>query len=270
MTSRQQTLDSRTIRVAPDPTCGLPLAALFCAVLAVAPVQACDDLAGAGFARVASVDARGEIRLTDGRVLRLAGIIWPSANRPETRAKLARIVAEMTQVGEVRTRVAAPIDRWGRHAAELIAGKEWVQGRLVEDGHALAWPEAAVRTCWPKLLERDMLARDGKLGVWSALGRRPSHTVGWRREDGFPRRVVFEGVVRAVRSGRSVIFVNFVGPRASTPSWFVSKRLSADFSRSGRDVATFQGKRLRLRAEFSATPTPRLSVATPEGVELLD
>lgn len=240
------------------------------AMLAAAAAQACEPPAGATGARLASIDERGDILLTDGRLVRLVGIAWPPAHQPGARARLARAVALLVQDAELVAGADARTDRWGRQAVQLFAGPEWVQGRLVEDGHVLAWPEAAGRGCWPQLLERDMLARDGGLGVWSALGRRPLGDARNMSEGGFARRLVFEGVVRSVRPGRSVTFVNFTGPRGVTPSWFVSKRLSADFSRSGRDVATFQGKRLRLRAEYSANPTPRLRVATPDGVEVLD
>ena len=240
-------------------------------VLSAGIASACEPAGPLESVRILGVDFRGDIRLGDGRTIRLAGIAWPSAAAPAARRTLAAHVAAMTVGDDAGVVALGQPDRWGRVSAQVFAGKEWVQGRLVEDGLALAWPEPAARGCWAELLERDMLARDGGLGVWSALGRR---LAGLRLRDaasaGMSHRIVYEGRVRSVRPGRTITFVNFDGPRGKTPTLFIARRLSAEFARMGRDVATFSGKRLRVRAEFATAPALRLTVASPDGVEILD
>lgn len=254
------------------------LAMMFaCASGGLGSALACRPTDAAAPAEVRSVDARGDILLTDGRIFRLSGVPWPSSNRPKSRERLQAELTVMLVNEAVLVDAASVPDRWGRIAGNAFvlksgaASPQWVQGQLVEDGLVPPWPEVSARSCWAQLLEREMLARDGNLGVWSGLGRRVlalrlRHDAG----TGMSQRVVFEGFVRSVRKGRSVTFVNFSGPRGKTPSWFISRGILADLLRLGRDPATFVGKRIRVRAELRHQTTPRLVVSLAEAVEVLD
>jgi len=250
--------------------------ALLLALLVAGGALACAPDAGMPVA-VAGVAPGGDIALSDGRTIRLSGLDWPGRERRRERERLVAGLQAMLTGEAVVLVVRGGADRWGRIAGDLFVLRRggraplWVQGEMVEDGFVRLWPEAAARTCLADLKEREQLARQGGLGLWAALAQRPpQRRLPAQARMPISRRIVYEGVVHSVRRGRVVTFVNFVGPRGSTPSWLIGRRLAADLARSGRDPATFAGKRLILRAEFAAAPRPTLTVTLPEAVDVLE
>ena len=245
-------------------------------LLALAGPAAACEADGAQPVVVQDVTNLGDIRLADGRSVRLAGLHWPERARGRERERLAAAVRAHVLHERVGLVVRASADRWGRLPGDLFISRDgkpplWLQGELAEDGMALAWPEAASRACWRALLERDTLGRLARSGVWSALARRPLHArlpAGQRVP--ISERVVYEGLVHSVRRGRAVTFVNFVGPRGTTPSWLIDRKLAGELQRAGRDPATFAGKRLVLRANYRAEPRLTLRVSMPEAVDVIE
>lgn len=232
---------------------------------------------GAERVRVSAVSAHGDLRLADGRTVRLAGINWPERARARERERLAAAVQAHVLAETAGMVVRGAADRWGRLPVDLFVlsaeGRAplWVQGELAEDGMALIWPEAASRPCWAALAERETLGRQARAGVWSALARRPLRSrLPVELRVPISGRVVYEGEVFSVRKGRSVTFVNFAGPRASTPSWLIDRKLAGALVSAGRDPATFAGKRLVLRAEYRAQPRLTLTVSSPEAVDVIE
>jgi hypothetical protein len=223
---------------------------------------------------VASVALNGDLTLADGRIVRLAGVAWPRS-KPARQRVVAEVSAAVLHERVVLKDVAGP-DRWRRHAAQVFiaqpSGKDpaWVQGQLIEDGVLEAWPEPAARPCWAALTERLMLARTGQLGLWSALGRRQLKRFGAKAHSALPDFVLYEGVVRSVRKGRSMTFVNFVGQRGRTPSLFLPGKMIAALRQHGRDAATFTGKRIRVWATVGPGTPARLSIASADGLEVLE
>lgn len=230
---------------------------------------------------VVALDKDGDIRLQDGRVLRLAGLDWPAQDQAEQRAALRQRWAELVMPGGVARRVSARItgekDRWGRQAAQVfVLGPDtdppvWLQGGLLSSGLVVAWPEPAMAMCWAAALAAETRARAAGSGLWSGLHQHDGSTLLRAGGDSpMSRRVVFESRVASVRPGRRVTFVNFAGPRDQTPSWMLSARQIRDFQKAGRDPATFVGKRLRLRADMELLPRPRLSVAGAQAVDIVE
>lgn len=221
---------------------------------------------------VRDIDVRGDILIDDGRILRPVGILWPARHDDGARRRLQKSLLALLAAAPVMAEVAAKSDRWGRHAAQfhLLRGRDepiWIQGKLLEEGAVLGWSDASAR-CRSSVAEYEALGRDGQLGIWSALGQRTrSRALRLARTEGRSVATVYEGVVRSVRRGRSITFVNFEGPRKTTPSWYVSKRLEQQL---GRDLALLAGKRVRLRAELNYQPRMRLYVQGPEGVDILE
>lgn len=230
---------------------------------------------------VVALDSDGDIRLKDGRVLRLAGIDWPAKDQAEQRSVLRLRWAQIVMQDGVPRRLSAQIagerDRWGRQAAQIFvsgSGSEtafWMQGGLLSSGLATAWPEPAMTICWAAALAAEERARVARAGLWSDFHHHDgSGLLRARGENPMSRRVVFESRVASVRPGRRVTFVNFAGPCDRTPSWMLSARQIRDFRKAGRDPAIFVGKRLRVRAELEQLPRPRLSVAGPQAVDILE
>lgn len=234
-----------------------------CLALAVLPARAC-NVSEAEPVAVLRLAGTGDVLLADDRTATLEGINWPARDEPGARAALLAELDLLLAAGPVRALFTGAQDRWQRRPAQLAvsAGHEtiWVQGMLLEYGLTYAWPGEAAPRCWQELLAREANARKAGRGIWAGM-RNPSH---------ISPRLVYEGIVRSVRPGRRVTFVNFDGPRDQAPGWMLTARQVESFRQAGRDPATFVGKRLRLRATVEQGEKRRLTVVAPHMVEVLE
>ena len=228
--------------------------------------------------QISSIDGDGDLRLVDGRVLRLAGIDWPAADQADQRAALRQGLAHLVAAGDVMAETSGPPDRWGRLAAQVFVRQpqadvpDWVQGAVLGAGLVAAWPESAAVSCWPAALSAEAAGRESRAGIWATYGATGGRSALLRPRGDSPmsRRVVFESVVSSVRPGRRVTFVNFSGPREGAPSLMLSVRQVRELLQAGRDPATFMGKRLRIRAEMDNSARPRLSIVGPQAIDVLE
>lgn len=227
---------------------------------------------------VVSVARTGEIVLADGRIMSLAGVDWPGVGRSVERDRAWRALERLARGGEVRVASSAPPDRWGRRAASLhISAPDgpphpaWAQGVLASLGLVRAWPDAAMRACWTELLRLERSAREAGLGVWSPLAGRVSRAR-LRKAGPAPEgsRIVFEGRVRSVREGRSVVFINFAGAPRASPFLSLNRRELPAWRAEGLDPATFSGKRLRVRGVIARSASMRMDVSGPLAVEVME
>lgn len=186
-----------------------PARAVLCgsalALLTVSPLPA---VAGVGAANcglepgpqrsVAEVLDGETLRLDDGKILRLMGILAPRAFDagaapgtwlPETRARqgLAALVSGRT----VTLAFAGPrTDRYGRVRAHVDVGegamRTWVQGALVADGFVRSHPEPGGAACAEALIALERAANSGGHGLWSEAAyhiraaERPSELLRYR------------------------------------------------------------------------------------------
>lgn len=225
--------------------------------------------------RALSIHQTGDILLESNGLVRLAAVDWPPRDKVASRRLLTATLHALLMGESLRLVPVGARDRWGRLPVRLAAGeggdRVWIEGQLLEEGLLRAWPEGAGDPCWGAALEREAQARTERIGLWSAVGQRAQRGQlrGAEGRSG-SGRVVFTGIVRSVRAGRAVTFVNFVGPRGRTPSWMMSRRQMEQFRKAGRDPATFTGKTLRLRATLGASAAGRLEVAGPMFMEILE
>ena len=227
--------------------------------------------------RVVAIESNGDLLLAGGGLSRLAGLAWPSIDRPaERRALKAALDAWLTGF-EVDALAISGRDRWGRRAVRLRTVETaperriWVEAELLGEGIAIAWPEPGPDPCWEEALAAEHPARRDRLGQWSALHGRSARTR-LREPTGEPmvRRIVFRGVVQSVRNGRQVVFVNFIGARDSQPAWMLTRRQVERWRAAGRDPATFVGKSLIIRGDISGRPPGRLTIGDPRQVQFED
>jgi hypothetical protein len=222
------------------------LAALLCALtMAPAAAQTCgpERLERAALARVAP---DGDLHLTDGRVLRLAGLHRPTA-------------------GPLPLRPGEPIafgaldesDRWSRLPAIVFAlpdGGEpvWLQEHLAATGRALIRFEPALGACWPLLANAE--ARAKALPPTAA-------------EPGRYMRV--EGRVSRVGEGRSAHFITVFDGAGQRLTGMVQKRHLARITRGGVDVSTLTGHIVRLRGVRSLRNSQVIALTRAEQIEIV-
>jgi len=238
-------------------------------------LAACGDPVGA--VRVAGVDERLDVELTDGRLVRLGGLDAPDPARgdPET-AKAARSLLAARLVGRDAELdlLASGKDRWGRVVADLSVAKtpggaaESIALAMLAAGYARARPEFETRNCAAARLAVEDGARRAALGIWRDREYAvipSSDLAALRRGDG--QFVVIEGRVRRVGFGRSRLYLDLV-PQAG-PTIVVARKLEPAFARAGHPIAALAGQTIRARGALDDRFGPRLEVSEPAMIEFL-
>lgn len=240
----------------------LALAAL-AGLLPAAPARAAD------FARVAKVIDATTLTLTDGRMVRLAGVLAPgmageSAAQPlmeATRAALAEMVLNH-KVEVWPTSDAA--DRYGRLRAHLYADGTWVQGELLRRGLARVATAPEERDQAVAMLAAEREGREAKLGLWA----KPAYAI--RQPGGLDKLVgtfqIVEGRAQAASNRNGRIHIAFGSFTATLKP--AAARLC---KRQGLDPLTLAGRKLRVRGWLERQDGgPAVEVTHPEQLELAD
>lgn len=235
---------------------------------AVCPGAAADaSVADSG---ATAIDARS-IRLSDGRVLRLAGIepfdlLLPDAGRAE--AELQSRLGEIVGPGTLRFQLLAETpDRYGRLPALAWAADELIQEVVVRAGLAIAYANGDPLPCFDRLLAAEESARRAHRGFWkdqslpgafpAALASRVGHFA------------IFEGRVLSVGNRPPRSYLNF-GYR-----W--RKDVTVEVAAADREafggepgLAAMAGHRVRVRGFLEEHSGPTLVVNSPMQLEVLD
>jgi hypothetical protein len=200
---------------------------------------------------VARVGTGGDIILTDGRVLRLAGLHAPDS------AALPLRPGDAAAHGPL-----ADADRWRRIPAIVFALPEggepvFLQAFMAASGRALIRHEPALGDCWKLLLEAEAKAAD-----------RPES----KPEPGRYARI--EGRVVRIGEGRTAHFItlaagsgqNGAGTRLTG---LVQKRNLARITRNGVDLQALRGQIVRLRGVRSLRNPQVIAVTRAEQIEIV-
>lgn len=222
-----------------------------------------DRLADGGRGRVAQAMSGETLRLEDGRTVRLAGVDAPS---PMARAALQDLAAgrevALLHGGE-------RLDGYGRVVAHvrLSHGRRWLQGALLDAGHARVRTVAGDTSLAPEMLRREAAARSRERGLWSAR----EHRVRLPEEvasdpAGF---LIVEGRVGRLERLGDRLFLDFGEGRRGF-SVEIPRRALPDFEAAGLEVETLRGRLIRVRGYVRPTRFgPTMHVDHPEQIERL-
>jgi endonuclease YncB( thermonuclease family) len=257
-------------------------------MLAVA-LAACSNAAAAaepcapedgGLHTVSRVIDAETIALEDGSEVRLIGALPPNrfdgpaagALEASTREALERLVQgrriELRYGGRQR-------DRYGRRLAQVFVldGDKniWVQGQLIEAGHARAYALPGNDTCLKDMIEKERQARQNSRGIWinSYQFVRNSDQV---REllTLRGRFVLVEGRVHAVAERGGRVYLNFGRDwrqdfTASAPPWLLRRNAEA-----AKLLRLLEGRAVRVRGWLERRNGPFIEIASVGDVEVLD
>ena len=215
-----------------------------------------------------------EFKLEDGRIVRLAGIEGPSAQRAEapTLAKAREVWGALAEEGEALfTPLAAKPDRWGRWIGNLHFIDDPQKSfaiALLTAGAARVRPEFETRACANERLAAEATALAGGLGLWAdpdygvRVGDDPA---GLEGDDG--RFIVAEGVLRRVGAGRSRLYLDF-GSRRDL-SAIASFKEETAFLRAGVKLRDLKGARVRVRGVLDLRYAPRIELTDPSTLQVI-
>ena len=230
-----------------------------------------------GSVRVAEVDNRLDLVLTDGRTVRFAGVAAPDPARSPDLAGQARSFLTARFVGRdgELERLASGVDRWGRILADLTfpdsapgGGRESAASALLAAGYARVTPALEARGCVAERLREEDEARRAGLGMWvdpsyAVIDAADAETL--RQSDG--RFVVIEGIVRRVGFGRSRLYLDLV-PKGG-PTIVIPRKLEPAFARAGLALGAAAGETIRVRGAIDNRSGPKVEVSEPAMMEFL-
>ncbi len=244
----------------------------------------------AGPTRAAAEVIDGDtLRLDDGKVVKLAGILPPRAFDagaprgtwpPEQAAKAAlqAIVAGRT-VSLAFT--GARTDRYERVIAHLFTdldGKPaWVQRELVAAGHARVHAPPGAGACLGRLVVAEAKARETAIGLWSnaAYQLRPAdRPTELSRYTGTYQLVT--GTVGRVTGSQALVILELASSepapiegsrRRATHMRIVWKRNAAHF-REQLDTSRLNGAQVLVRGWIESRGHPEIELLAPEQIEV--
>ena len=202
-----------------------------------------------------------EMALTPGGPARFAGLQLV----PEAQAALAALVGQ-----NVRYSTLAPrADRWGRLLVDLAdVNGQSVALDLLARGLARVTPEFETRGCARERLEAEDGARAAGEGLWA----KPGAALGADDRDALSaadgRFALVEGRVRRVGYGRTKVYLDFAGRGGFAV--VTARKLEPAFRRSGVDLAALAGRRVRVRGVLDVRFGPRIEIADPSMIEMLE
>lgn len=250
-------------------------------LLSSTPAAAC-DLPVEETATVATVEDGETLKLTDGRVVRLAGIKapmpplgwrgadpWPLVD--EAREALSRLAngAEVElRFGGRRT------DRHDQLLSQVFLVKDgerlWLQEETVAKGLARVYSLADNRACIGELLAAETEARDKRRGVWGSWAYRIQDAEDLERLDRLMHTYqLVEGRIVAVGEGQKWIYLNFAEDWRRDFTISVARQNAAAFADAGIDLKTLAGKTVRVRGWLQWRNGPMIEATHPEQLELL-
>ena len=232
---------------------------------------------------VARVPDGQTLVLDDGSEVRLAGALAPHSFDAESTTELwlpeqdARQALERLVAGQsVSLGFAAGrrTDRNGRLLAQVFlatgGSSVWVQGRMVETGHARAFAMPGTASCLDALVELEGRARDANLGLWrsAAYQIRVADDVRelLRYRDTYQ---VVEGTVVSANDVRGELFLNFGDDWRKDFTVLVRPDLKRVLVARVNDPARLAGRRVRVRGWITWRNGPFIQLRDASEMEMI-
>jgi endonuclease YncB( thermonuclease family) len=221
-------------------------------------------------ARVAEVRDARTVVLSDGRLVRPAGIESFALIGEDTEAAdalLAGALAQLLAGRQVRLGfVSDRPDRYGRRAALIASGAGVTQVELAAQGAAIAFPHDPISGCMTEILAAEAAARRASAGRWTSAAVLPAEPGALSSHLG--SYVVFEGEVVSVGNRTRRTYLNF-GRRWSEDVTVVVEASDRDRFGGTEALAGLAGGRVRVRGFVEEWGGPMVAGRWAEQIEVL-
>jgi endonuclease YncB( thermonuclease family) len=249
-------------------------ALLFASVTPAAAIEPCrqPDWVTSTGQSVRAIDG-ATLLLADGRSVRLAGIVAPTAlDGDDAAVEASRAVLDAALAGHVFFIHGGKDekDRYGRLLAQVAAGERWVQAELLRGGHARAAFDNVSAACAKALLRVEAEARKARRGLWG----KASFAVAEARDldalrAAAGRFAVVEGTVEHVGETGGRIYLDFGRRYTRDFTIVIPREAHAAFAQAGVDLRGLSGKAVRARGMIHSWGGPAMELRVPAALELL-
>ena len=240
--------------------------------------QACELVPG-GSGTVAAIVDGDTLVLTDGRVVRLAGVEAPKSFLARPGADIGAL-EDAARNGFERLVAAKTIelrhgqytgDRHGRILAHLYREDgTWVQAAMVAAGLARVRPFAEDHSCLEGLIAGENEAREARRGLW----RSDEFSVISAYDSSLIERkglyVLVEGRVLSVGRGTRVKFLNFGHYWRRDFTVLVDASVARGLAERGVAMESLAERRVRVRGVLEENGGPAIRLSDPGDIEILD
>lgn len=243
------------------------------APLPAAPIPECAGAIEVAAATVARAERNGVLVVTDGRAVKLEGVLLPQGARDRAPGYLAdqalTTLSEFARGHRATLAVHVPKqDRYDRIRAQVFFEgfeERWLQVALLRRGLARVNIAPDRSECAAELYAAEREARQKGFGLWanSAYAVRSPENVG--RDTGTFQLV--EGRVLSVGERDSRFYLNFGSDWRTDFTVTIAPEDRANFRAANIDPAGYQGKYVRVRGFVKQLNGPEIEVATPEAIE---
>ena len=223
---------------------------------------------------IARVEPNGFLVATDGRAIKLEGILLPGGARdhaPQYLADQAGDALHGLAAGHMVTAAAAvpKEDRYGRLRAQVFAaddGDRWIQDALLRQGLARVSIEPDRHECVKELYAAEADARARRAGIWT-LAAYAIRMAGDVPKNDLGTFQIVQGTVTgvSVRAGRA--YINFGNDWKTDFTATVAPEDLKAFRDAGVDPQSYAGKTIRVRGIVERHDGPEIELATPDDVE---
>lgn len=238
--------------------------------------RACIDPARgtSSLVRLAAVTPDGDIRLDDGRLVRLRSIQSPLSGADLAAFPGALAAWRAHEVLLVMPEGAAP-DRWGRLSADIVdsQGVRHLGLSLLRAGLALVEPGHPDMSCRQALARAEEQARAAGAGLWAAAERRAAVNAGDAASvlGMLGRPTVIEGQIVSISERQHLTYLNFARRWRDGVTVTVPRRLWRDMANAGWTKTAAEGRRVRVRGTVESNGNgPVLALSSGAAIEALD
>jgi endonuclease YncB( thermonuclease family) len=222
--------------------------------------------------------------LDDGSEVRLIGALSPrppghgAAVTPWPPAQAAQVALAEIALGrsvDLAYPAGPRLDRYGRHLAHVFVhtgdGRTWVQGQMLEQGHARAYRLPTSAGCMGELLAHEQLARERVAGLWSHAAYQMRAAA--RTRELLALRGTFqivEGRVASANEVRGRIYLNFGADWRDDFTVTLKAEQRRGLSERGIDALALAGRRVRVRGWIDRRGGPAIDLADAAELEVMD
>lgn len=253
---------------------------LFClasGAVQAAPLPGCLPPVEVKQAKVIRFEQNGVLVLTDGRAVKLEGLLLPggkSDNAPDVfRTQAHDELGDLSTGRQVQLRAQdQKEDRYGRLRAQVIFpqadDERWLQAAMLRRGLARVSIAPDRRECASALYAAEAEARDANRGLWASRAYAVRSPTSLHNADLGTFQIVEGQVVSAaVRGSRG--YLNFGRDWRTDFTAMIAPDDMKAFRADGIDPESYAGKWVRVRGYIDRMNGYEIEIAVPEDIETI-